>query len=562
MALTRESAKGIQMAAKHAIGLDFGTNSVRALVVDCETGAELATAVHDYEHGEGGVILDPAEPRLARQHPRDYLTALEGAIIDAMKEAAGAGASADTIRGIGIDTTASTPIPVAEDGTPLAFTDKFKDNPNAMAWLWKDHTASEEAADFTEKAKATNQQFLARCGGTYSSEWWWSKIWRCMKVDRDVFDAAYSWVECSDFVPAWLAGDLDPSIMRRNICAAGHKAMYAADLYGLPDEDFLGSLAPELAKLRSRLYEVAYTPDIAAGMLSSENAKRLGLTMGTPIAIGAIDAHMGAVGAGIKPGVFVKVIGTSTCDMAIEPNDNVFPELEGICGIVDGSILPDFYGFEAGQSAVGDLFNWFVRFSGKSHEELTATASKLAIGESGLIALDWSGGNRNVLVDPNLSGLVTGLSLHTRPDEVYRTLIEGTAFGARMIMERMVKGGVPVKEVVCCGGIALKNPMLMQIYADVMKKPMKISRSAHSCALGSAIFGAVVGGAHFNAEIAQAAMTGVKDESYKPTPEGSAAYDELYAIYKKLHDSFGLPGEHDLSRVMKDLIAIRARAKS
>ncbi|MHC4248933.1 MAG: ribulokinase [Planctomycetota bacterium] len=548
--------------AKHAIGVDFGTNSVRALVVDCETGAELGTAVHNYEHGEDGIILDPADPNLARQHPRDYVTGLEAAITGAMKEAAGAGASAKTVIGIGVDTTGSTPLPVAEDGTPLAFKDEFRDNPNAMAWLWKDHTAHEEAAAITAKAGEMRPQFLARCGGTYSSEWWWSKIWRCMKADRKVFDAAHSWVECADFVPAWLAGDLDPSTMKRGVCPAGHKAMYAADLGGLPDEEFLKELTPELAELRCRLYDVAYTADIGAGALSSENAKRLGLTVGTPIAVGAFDAHTGGVGAGIRPGVFVKVIGTSTCDMAVQPNDGAFPEITGLCGIVDGSILPNYYGFEAGQSAVGDIFNWFVRFSGKSHEELTAGAEKLAVGESGLVALDWNNGNRTVLVDPNLSGLVTGLTLHTRPEEVYRALVEGTAFGARVIVERLVEGGVPVDEVICCGGIAEKNPMLMQIYADVIGKPMKISRSAQTCALGSAVFGAVVGGAHFDAETAQGAMTGIKDESYEPTPEGSAAYEEIYKVYRTLHDSFGLPGERDLSRVMKDLIAIRAKAKA
>jgi L-ribulokinase len=550
------------MAGKHAIGVDFGTNSVRALVVDCETGAELGTAVHDYEHGEAGIILDPADPNLARQHPRDYVTGLEAAITGAMKEAEGAGASAATVVGIGVDTTGSTPIPVAADGTPLAFADEFKDNPNAMAWLWKDHTAHEEAAAITEAAAKSAPEFLARCGGTYSSEWWWSKIWRCMKADRAVFDAAHSWVECADFVPAWLAGHLDPATMRRGVCAAGHKAMYSADLGGLPGTDFLGGLAPELAELRGRLYDVAYTADIGAGALSSENAKRLGLTVGTPIAVGAFDAHTGGVGAGIRPGVFVKVIGTSTCDMAVQPNDGVFPSIKGLCGIVDGSILPNYYGFEAGQSAVGDIFNWFVRFSGKSHEELTAGARELGVGESGLLALDWSGGNRTILVDPNLTGLVTGLTLHTTPEEVYRALIEGTAFGARVIVERLVEGGVPVDEVVCCGGIAEKNPLLMQIYADVMNKPMKVSRSGQTCALGAAIFGAVVGGAHFDAETAQAAMTGVKDESYDPTPEGTARYEELYKLYRTLHDSFGLAGERDLSRVMKDLIAVRAKAKA
>jgi len=550
------------MAAKHAIGVDFGTNSVRALVVDCETGAELGSAVHDYEHGDSGVILDPVDPKIARQHPRDYVTGLEAAITGAMKEASGAGASAGSIVGIGVDTTGSTPIPVGEDGTPLAFADEFKDNPNAMAWLWKDHTAREEAADITEAASRRASGHLARCGGKYSSEWWWSKIWRCMKADREVFDAAHSWVECSDFVPAWLAGELDPATMRRNVCAAGHKAMYAAELGGLPDEEFLQGLAPELAELRARLYDVAYTADIGAGVLSSENAKRLGLAAGTPIAVGTIDAHAGAVGAGVRPGVLVKVIGTSACDMAVLPNDTPVPDIDGLCGIVDGSILPGNYGLEAGQSAVGDIFDWFVSFCGKSHEELTAEASKLAPGESGLLALDWAGGNRSVLVDPDLSGLVMGLTLGTTPAEVYRALIEGTAFGARVIMERLTKCGVAVDEVICCGGIADKNPLLMQIYVDVLKKPMKIARSSRACALGAAVFGAVVGGAHFDAETAQGAMTGVKDTAFGASAAGLSAYDRLFKHYMTLHDSFGLPGERDVSRIMKDLVAIRARAKA
>ena len=550
------------MAAKHAIGVDLGTNSVRALVVDCETGEELGSAVHGYEHGEAGIVIDPAEPNLARQHPRDYVTGLEAAITGAMKEAAGAGASGESVVGIGVAATGSTPIPVAEDGTPLAFADKFKDNPNAMAWLWKDRTSREEAAEITEIASRMAPQHLARCGGKYSSEWWWSKIWRCMKADREVFDAAHSWVECSDFVPAWLAGDLDPSTMRRNVCAAGHKAMYAPDLGGLPDEGFLAALAPELAGLKGRLYEVAYTADIGAGVLSSENAKRLGLTTGTPIAVGTVDAHAGAVGAGVRPGVLVKVIGTSACDMAVQPDDAPIPDITGLCGIVEGSILPGHHGFEAGQSAVGDIFDWFVRFSGRSHEELTGEAADLAPGESGLLALDWAGGNRSVLVDPDLSGLVVGLTLRATPAEVYRALVEGTAFGARVILERLAKCGVAVDEVVCCGGIAEKNPLLMQIYVDVLKKPMKVARSSQACALGAAVFGAVVGGAHFDVETAQGAMTGVRDEVFAASAGGLAAYDRLFKHYMTLHDSFGLPGESDVSKVMKDLIAIRAKAKA
>ncbi len=545
---------------EHAIGIDFGTNSVRALVVDCETGEEVGTAVWDYERGENGIIIDPADPNLARQHPADYLKGLEESVTGAMKAAAGAGASAETVVGIGVDTTGSTPIPVDEAGRPLAFRTEFKDNPNAYAWLWKDHTSHREAAAITELARKKRPQYVARCGETYSSEWWWSKIWHCTKVDRKVADAAHSWVECCDFVPAYMAGEMAPADIKRSVCAAGHKAMYAADLDGLPDKEFLAELAPELAKLRARLYATAYTSDIGAGTLSSECAEKLGLTAGTPIAVGAFDAHTGAVGAGVKPGVLVKVIGTSTCDMTVQPNDGEFPEIKGLCGIVDGSIVPGMFGFEAGQSAVGDIFNWFVRFSGKSHEELTEGASKLRIGESGLVALDWNNGNRTVLVDPNLSGLVVGLSLRSTPAEVYRALIEGTAFGARVIVERLVEGGVPIDEVICCGGIAEKNALLMQIYADVIGRPMKVSRSSQTCALGSAIFGAVVGGAHGTTEEAQEKMTGLGETVYEPDAKSAATYEELYTVYRSLHDSFGLPGEHDMSRVMKELIAMRAKA--
>jgi len=545
--------------AEHALGIDFGTNTVRALVVDCETGEELGTAVHPYEHGEEGILLDPADPNLARQHPRDYITSLEAVVTAVMKGAAGAGVSADTVVGIGVDTTGSTPIPVDKQGEPLAFKDEFKDNLNAMAWLWKDHTGHEEAAGITEMCKEMGL-YLGRFGGTFSSEWFWSKAWHCLNADRKVFEAAHSWVECADFVPAWLAGEPDPAVLRRCVCAAGHKAMYAPDWGGLPSEEFLGELAPELAALRGRLYDVAYTSDIGAGALSEENAKRLGLGIGTPIAGGAFDAHTGAVGAGVKPGRLVKVIGTSTCDMTVQPSGDEIPEIKGLCGIVDGSIVPGHYGFEAGQSAVGDIFNWFVRFSGKTHEELTELAGKLDVGETGLLALDWNNGNRTVLVDPNLSGLVMGLTLHTKPEEVYRALIEGTAFGARVIVERLVEGGVPVDEIVCCGGIAEKNAVLMQIYADVLKRPMKISRSAQTCALGSALFGAVVAGVYSDTESAQAKMTGLKDIVYEPDEARANVFDELYGLYRQLHDSFGLAAEHDMSRVMKDLIAIRARA--
>jgi L-ribulokinase len=336
--------------------------------------------------------------------------------------------------------------------------------------------------------------------------------------------------------------------------------MYSMDWGGLPDEEFLTSLSGKLAALRGRLYEMAYTSDIAAGTLSSEHGKRLGIPVGTPVAVGAFDAHTGAVGAGVKPGALVKVIGTSTCDMTVQPNAGAIPEIEGLCGIVDGSILPGYYGFEAGQSAVGDIFNWFVKFSGRSHDELTSDAAALNVAESGLLALDWHNGNRTILVDPKLSGMILGMNLHTRPAEVYRALIEATAFGARTIVERLVEGGVPIQEIVCCGGIAEKNQLLMQIYADVIQLPMKTSRSTQTCALGAAIFGAVVGGVYPTAEEAQEKMTGLKDVVYSPAPSHVVRYDTLYGIYRTLHDSFGLNGEQDLSGVMKELLDLRAVA--
>ena len=500
--------------SKYSIGVDYGTNSVRALLVDVANGTEVATSVYNYPSGDAGVLYDDKDPNLARQNAADYIQGFYATVKEII-----VGIDATDIVGIGVDTTGSSPIPVDQSGTPLALLPEFKDKLAAYTWLWKDHTSHAEAAEITEKAREQGQPYLAKCGGTYSSEWFWSKILCCARVAPDVFDAAYSWVEFADWVPAFLTGNTDPTELKRGVCAAGHKAMYSDDWGGLPSEEFLATLDPRLAELRHRLYKKAVPSDQSAGGLSVEVAERSGLPAGIPVAVGAFDAHFGAVASGAKKGTLVKIIGTSTCDCMVHPIDEPLADVPGLCGIVKGSIIPGMYGLEAGQSAVGDIFNWFVSELGHAgHEALTNEASKQKAGESGLIALDWENGNRTILVDPLLTGAIVGLTLHTTPAEIYRALVEATAFGALKIINRLEEYGVMVTEVVNCGGIAEKNPFVMQIYADVCNRPMKVSRSAQTCALGSAIFGAVVGGAYTSVGAAQAAMTGVKERVFEPDP--------------------------------------------
>ena len=544
------------MAKKYTLGVDYGTNSVRALIVDVTNGDEIGTAVWNYETGNAGVHEDPRDDHLARQNPADYqkgfFEAVKGAVSDAQSVA---GFETSQIIGIGVDTTGSTPIPVDKDGIALALKPEFKGNLHAMAWLWKDHTGYAEATEITEKAKAF--PYLKKCGGTYSSEWFWSKILRCKRVAPDVFQAAHSWVEMQDYIPGWLVGKSNPSEIPRGICAAGHKAMFHTEWGGLPSKEFLTLLDPDLASLRDRLYNTTMTADQVAGGLLPEIADKTGLKAGIPVSVGAFDAHLGAVGSGIREGTLVKIMGTSTCDIMIGGADT--PDIPGVCGIVPGSVVPGFMGIEAGQSAVGDLFNWCVEKLGQgSHEELSDEAEKLKPGESGLLALDWNNGNRTILVDPQLTGLILGQTLHTSAGEIYRTLIEATAFGSRKIIERIEEFGVPVKEVVVCGGIGEKSPLAMQIYSDVIGRQIKISRSAQTCALGSAVAASVAAGAHPTVLDAAAAMTGYKDLVYKPNPDAARIYAQLYGLYTLLHDSFGIAGTtNDLSHVMKDLLEIK-----
>ena len=558
----------------YTIGLDYGTNSVRCVVVNVANGSELGTAVYEYESGQAGILLDPTDHNVARQNPADYLKGLEVTIIESLKQAKKTDLSFNTndVIGIGVDTTGSTPIPVDAEGKPLAMREEFKDNLNAYVWLWKDHTGYAEASEITELAQKKRPEYLAKCGGTYSSEWFFSKILHCLRTSPTVFDAAYTWVEHADWMTGILTGTEHHDTIKRCRCAAGHKAMFNDNWGGYPDKEFLSMLDPKLGKLRDTLGDKTYAIDTAAGNLSNEWSDKLGLPEGIPVAMGAFDAHLGAVGSGIGKGTLVKIMGTSTCDMVVWPADHDLADVPGICGIVDGSVLPGFFGIEAGQSAVGDIFNWFVNYikpggsDAGSHQALTERASTSKPGQSGLVALDWNNGNRTILVDQRLTGLLVGQTLHTKPEEIYRALVEATAFGALTIINRIEEYGVQINEVINCGGIAEKSPMIMQIYADILGRDMKISRSAQTCALGSAIAAAVVAGSsrggYDDFATAQAAMTAVKEVVYKPIPENQTVYAKLYKLYKQLHDGFGV-SENTISmaNVMKELLDIKENCR-
>ena len=561
-------------SSRYCLGLDYGTNTARALIVDARDGAEIAGAVAPYPSAEEGILTDASDPLLARQNPLDYEATLLSATREALEhldESVGPGAR-ETIIGIGIGATASTPIAVDEELRPLARQENFKDDPAAMAWLWKDHTAHGEADEITRLASDQLPHYLERCGGTYSSEWSLAKLLRFLRTAPETAAAAADWVELGDYLCGTLTGCGSPAELPRNVCAAGHKGFYH-DQEGPPPAEFLEALDPLLSSWFAA--RPATTPQAAGtrgGALCGAWAKKLGLPEGIPVSIAAIDAHVGAVGAGVRVGRLAKVMGTSGCDMAVHPADsNPPPSITGLCGIVRDSILPGAWGLEAGQSALGDIFGWFVReftaAAGIGHEDLTRQAEALEPGQSGLLALDWNNGNRSILANPRLTGLLLGQTLQTRPFEVYRALLEATAFGARTIIEQIRASGVAVDEIVVCGGIAGKNPLLLQIYADVLGMPLELSASEQTCALGAAIFAAVAAGpdsgGYGTVEEAQQAMTGTREGPYEPrvSASGRESYDELYSLYSRLHDAFGgVNREADLGDVMKNLSTLRERA--
>jgi L-ribulokinase len=547
------------MSSKYTIGLDYGTDSVRSLIVDVSTGEEVASAVYNYPRWKKGLYCNAALNQF-RQHPKDYLEGLEYTIVEALKQVPAHVAA--NVAGISVDTTGSTPVAVDEKGVPLSLTPGFEENPNAMFVLWKDHTAVKEAEEINELSRKWEIDFTKFEGGIYSSEWFWAKILHVIRADAGVFRAAYSWVEHCDWIPALLTGNTSPKTLKRSRCAAGHKAMWHEAFNGLPSEEFLTALDPMLAGLRERLYKETFTCDVAAGTLDAEWAEKLGLPKNVTVGVGAFDAHLGAVGAEIEPYYLSKVMGTSTCDMLIAPMDEAGDKLvRGICGQVDGSIVPGMMGLEAGQSAFGDIYAWFKKLlmwplenilaetkitdeeirqklidetSDRIISRLSEEAAKIPIEESGIVALDWMNGRRTPDANQNLKGAVTGLNLGSDAPRIFRALVEATAFGSKAINDRFIEEGVRIDGVIALGGVAKKSPFVMQIVADVLNMPIKVARSEQACALGSAMAAAVAAGIYPGLAEAQKNMGSGIETEYQPIPENVEKYNKLYAKYKQL----------------------------
>ncbi len=541
---------------KYVIGVDYGTDSVRSLIVNVATGEEMASAVFAYPRWKEGLYCQAAKNQF-RQHPKDYIEGLAYTIKTALANSP-AGV-AENVVGITVDTTGSTLVAVNQEGTPLSLLPEFEENPNAMFILWKDHTALQEADEINTLSKKWSIDYTKYEGGIYSSEWFWAKVLHVIRADENVHQAAYSWVEHCDWIAGLLAGETNPLALKRSRCAAGHKAMWHEAFGGLPAEDFLVALDPKLAGLRDRLYTETYTCETAIGTLSCEWASKLGLPQSVVIGVGAYDAHLGAVGAEIKPYNVSKVMGTSTCDMLIAPIDEVGDKLiSGICGQVDGSIVPGMLGLEAGQSAFGDIYAWFRNLlmwpveniiatsttideatkakliqeaQGKMIAELSKQAAAISLDESGLVALDWMNGRRTPDANQKLKGAIAGLTLGTDAPRIFRALVEATAFGSKAIIDRFLREGVRVDGVIALGGVAKKSTFVMQIVADVLNMPIKVARSEQACALGSAMAAAVAAGVYPNLDEAQSKMGGGVESEYLPIPENAAKYEKLYQSY-------------------------------
>ena len=553
------------MQNKVVLGIDFGSTAVRILTMELESGKVLNSVEQAYAGGENWVFLSNSDSLLARQSAADYVNSMKKALQKSKLENKKLNIEMSAVSGIGVDATGSTPLPVTKEMIPLSSLDHFKDNLNAYAWMWKDHTSHAEADLITDTSKKIRPQYLDKVGGAYSSEWFWAKILHCRNEDKKVFDAAYTWLELSDFIPAVLAGITNAGLVKRNICAAGHKGLYNEEWNGFPDPEFIEALHPDLSRILDTLPKTTFSIEHTCGELASEWSDEFGLPEGIPIAVGILDAHAGAIGSGIKDGSLVKIIGTSTCDLVLGDLHAGNSNIEGVASVATESVLPNHYGIEAGQSAVGDILNWYIRdvlSNNKSHGELTQEAEKLKVGSSGLLALDWNNGNRSILSDPMLSGLIIGQSLQTKDFEIYRALIESTAFGARVIIEDMERQGVVINEVVNCGGITHKNPMFMQIYADIINKPMKIAATDETVALGAALMGAHAAykekGLKISYNELQDRSCTMLEKVYLPNSENVETYNKIYTIYKKLHDAFGIEGTKiEMYGVMKDLIEIK-----
>ena len=549
---------------KYVIGLDYGTDSVRALLVNAANGTEVASSVFEYPRWKAGKYCIPAKNQF-RQHPLDYIEGLETTIIDVLSNAPAHVRA--MVAAISVDTTGSTPIAVDKNGTPLSLIPEFSENPNAMFVLWKDHTAIKEADEINELSRSWGGiDYTKFEGGIYSSEWFWAKILHVIREDEKVATAAFSWVEHCDWIPALLTGLADPLGIKRSRTAAGHKAMWHEDFGGLPAEEFLIKLDPKLKGVRERLFKDTYTSDVKAGNLSAEWAKKLGLSESVVIGVGSFDAHLGAVGAEIKPYYLSKVMGTSTCDMLIAPMKEVEGKLvKGICGQVDGSIVPGMLGLEAGQSAFGDIYAWFKNvlmwpaekiiaesanmtaqqkkiiieeLSDNMIKKLSDEASKLPIEEDDIVALDWMNGRRTPDANQSLKGVIAGLNLGSDAARIFKALVESTAFGAKKIVDRFISEGIPIEGIIALGGVAKKSTFVMQTVSDVLNMPILVARSEQACALGSAMAASVAAGIHADFSSAQTKMGGGFEKEYRPNAENASKYQRLYVKYNAMTQYF------------------------
>lgn len=545
--------------AKYVIGLDYGSDSARAVVVCTETGQTLATSVKYYPRWQAGKYCNPAINQY-RQHPLDYIEVLEGTVKEALSKCPAG--TAEQVVGIAFDTTGSTPVFTDEQGTPLALLPEFAENPNAMFVLWKDHTAVREAAEINQLCKNWEIDYSAYEGGIYSSEWFWAKALHVLRADEAVRAKAYSIVEHCEWMPALLTGVQSAKEIVRSRCACGHKTMWHPKWNGLPSEEFLTTLDPLLAGFRDRLFSETETADKPVGTLTSEWAARLGLSTDVVVAGGAYDCHMGAVGAAVTPHTFVRIIGTSTCDVMVADYQEIGDRLiKGICGQVDGSVIPGMIGLEAGQSAYGDVYAWFKHLlefplkqilskstlldeatkaklidevSDQIIPALTAEAEQIPIEESGVLATDWINGRRTPDANQLLKGTITGITLGTTAPRIFRALVEATAFGGKAIVDRFRAEGVAIDNVIGIGGIALKSPFVMQVLSDVLNMPVKVCNTDQACALGAAMFAATAAGVYSRVEEAIAAMNSGFAKTYEPNPEHAATYQAIYEQYVKV----------------------------
>lgn len=533
---------------RYVIGVDFGTDSCRALVVDARDGKQIASSVCCYPRWKEGLYCDPRSDRY-RQHPLDYIESFVTAVCEALREAGSC--VAESVCGISFDTTASTPVLVDREGTPLALTLGLEECPDAMFVLWKDHTAKGEADEINALSAGWEVDYTSFSGGTYSAEWAWAKVLHILRANSRVREAAWAWVEHCDWISGLVTGNTRPEMILRSRCAAGHKAMWRAEWGGLPDERFLAALDPQLAEMRGRLYTETFTGDACAGTISPVFAGRLGIPTDTRVAVGSIDAHVGAVGASIAPNVLTRIMGTSTCDILVCDSASVKETpVRGICGQVDGSVIPGLVGFEAGQSAFGDLYAWFrdlllwtsrefdpdrtEEFAARIIPRLSEAAEAIPAGESAVLALDWMNGRRTPDADQNLRGALCGLTLGTSAPMIFRALVEATAYGSRAIVERYISEGIEIRSIIAIGGISQKSPFVMQVLADVLGMPIDVVDTDQACALGAAMFAAVAAGIYSDVQSAQRAMGARKGRRYLPDARRHALYTDLYARYREL----------------------------